>query len=387
MKHGPKNQRFDDAPASRRQLSYIPAINSTNVSEYSRDRYGSGSYANREKQATKRRVPIWLRVLLFVMLAVVLGVGGYAFWFTATLDSTLAKEQASDTNVKNVLIPTDINDPFYVLLLGSDSREGGYSPAAAEQEGLQRSDVIVLVRVDVSNRKLTMLSIPRDTPCTLEDGTIAKINEMYNREGAAGSIKAVSELTGVPIAHYAVVGFADLEAIVDLLGGVEVDIDVELTYWDVHSLEQVTLEPGKQTIDGQQAQIFARARHEYAGLEGGTQDSHRQGNVRSLLAAIIDKTLDRPVTEIPGIVLKEAEHVTTDIRSKDLVALAMAYATSSGSVTVYSGTGPVDGDTVDYADGQWLCYRNPEGWAQLMAVVDAGNDPAGIDFSATQIPW
>ena len=387
MKHGPKNQTFDHVSVRQQQSNYTSASNSVYGSEYSRDRYGSGPYASGNKQVAKKRVPVWLRVLLTILLVAVLGVGGYAFWFATTLDSTLAKEQASDTNVENVLVPADASKPFYVLLLGSDSREGGYSPTPAEQEGFQRSDVIVLVRVDVPNRKLTMVSIPRDTPYTLEDGTIVKINELYNREGAAGSIKAVSELTGAPITHYAVVGFADLEAIVDLLGGVEVNIDVELSYWDVHSLEQVTLKPGRQTIDGQQAQIFARARHEYSSFEDGTQDSHRQGNVRSLLAAIIDKTFDRPATEIPSIVLKEAEHVTTDIRSKDLVALAMAYATGSGSVTVYSGTGPVDGDTVDYADGQWLCYRNPEGWARLMDVVNAGGEPTGIDFESTQIPW
>ena len=55
-----------------------------------------------------------------------------------------------------------------------------------------------------------------------------------------------------------------------------------------------------------------------------------------------------------------------------------------GGVTMYSATGPSDGDF--YAEGgEWFCYENPEGWAQVMALVDAGENPAGLDYSATQI--
>lgn len=59
------------------------------------------------------------------------------------------------------------------------------------------------------------------------------------------------------------------------------------------------MEPGTQTLTGQQAQIFARARHEYQ----TDQDAHRQNNVRSLAAAIVEAVLAKPVTELPGTVL------------------------------------------------------------------------------------
>ena len=355
------------------------------ASAYSRSNYGSASYA--EVAVKQRRA--WPKVLGFVIavLVVVLGVAiGAALWYGSQLDAALAPDKETRAKLDNVLVPASINEPFYVLILGSDSREGHYSPQAAERGDNQRSDVIILARVDAKNKLVTLVSIPRDTPWQLEDGTLVKINEMYNREGAVGSIKAVSQLTGVPISHYAEIGFTGVQEIVDLLGGVDVYVNTELQYWNPITERYVTVPAGQQTLTGEQAQIFARARHEYQDYEG-TQDSNRQSNVRQLLSAVLKKTLDRPVPEIPGIILQEAEHVTTDMKSADLVSLAAQFGFSSDSMTLYSGTGPTEGDFVEEADGLYLCYRNPEGWKQLMDIVNAGGEPRGVDYESTQILW
>ena len=338
------------------------------------------------KMPKRRRWPKVLGVI-GALLVVIVGVAlGYALWFGSQLDSALAPDKETDQALQDVLVPATPGKPYYALILGSDSREGHYSTQAAEQGDNQRSDVIILARIDEANKLVTLVSVPRDTPYTFEDGTLAKINEVYNREGVAGSVKAVSKVTGVPISHCVEVGFTGVQSIVDLLGGVDVYVNTELSYWNPVTEREVTIPAGNQTITGEQAQIFARARHEYADYAGG-QDGNRQSNVRQLLTAVLKKTLDRPVTEIPGVVLEEAQYVTTDMKSVDLVSLAMAFGLDSDSMTVYSGTGPTEGDYNEAAGGLWLCYPNPEGWAQLMSVVDAGGDPAGMDFTATQQVW
>ena len=385
MQHGPDNRNrlinLDEDTRYRKASSQ----DGYSIGVYDRSRYGSGYMATDQNRRAKRCFPRWLVGVLIAITAVLVLVGGYTLWFTSQLDRALSSDEDTLANIDDALVPIDASKPFYVLLLGSDNREGGYSPSPIEQAGYERSDVIILVRIDASNKKVTFVSVPRDTPYQLEDGTYVKINEMFNREGAAGAVKAVSEVTGVPIGHFAAVGFSDLEDVVDMLGGVEVNVDVELSYWDVHTSEQVTLQPGTQTLTGQQAQIFARARNEYASFDG-TVDMHRQNNVRTLLFAIIKKTLDRPLYEIPGVVLEEASHVTTDARTTDLVGLAMVYGSGS-DMTVYSATGPYEGEVAEEAGGLWLCYRNPEGWSRLMAVVDSGGNPSGIDYSETQVPW
>lgn len=356
------------------------------ASAYRRSNYGSGRHA----QFNVKRRRVWPKVfgVIGVVFVVVLGVGiGAALWYGSQLDKALAPDKETSLELDSVLVPASLDKPFYTLIVGSDSREGHYSSQPAEQGDNQRSDVIILARIDAKNKLVTLVSIPRDTPWQLEDGTLVKINEMFNREGPAGTIKAVSQLTGAPISHYAEVGFTGVQEIVDLLGGVDVYVNTELQYWNPITERYVIVPEGQQTLDGEHAQIFARARHEYQDFAEGSQDSNRQNNVRQLLSAVLKKTLDRPVTEIPGVVLQEAEYVTTDMKSGDLVWLAKEFGLNSKDMTLYSGTGPYSGDFAEQADGLYLCYRNPEGWARLMEVVNAGGEPKGIDYESTQILW
>lgn len=320
--------------------------------------------------------------VLAILLAVVCATGGYAAWYSSALDNALSMGSEQDASVDEALAPSVADQPFYALVLGSDSREGsGTSSKEAESGGNQRSDVMILLRVDARANQVTMVSIPRDTPYALDDGRVVKVNEVYNIGGAAASIKAVSRIAGVPVSHYAEIHFSELQSLVDKLGGVTVNVDVELSYKDALTGEKVTVSPGVQTITGQQAQIFARARHEYV----TDQDAHRQNNVRSLAMAIVKKVLDRPAYELPGTVLDLASYVGTDMKTGDIVSLALAFSKGSGAPVMYSCSGPDKGDINESAGGIWLCYENPQGWADLMAVVDSGGNPEGMDVNATAI--
>lgn len=337
--------------------------------------HDSALLARRRRQRRRRKV---LAIVAVVLAVLIVGTGTAFGIYSMQLDSKLALDD--DQSIDEALAPAELTQPFYMLVIGSDSREGsGTSSNPAESGDNQRSDVMILTRVDVSNRQITLVSIPRDTPYYLEDGSVVKINEAYNYGGAAETIKAVSQLTGVPISHYAEIHFSELETLVDALGGVTVDVPIELSYVDALSGETVTLEPGEQTINGQQAQIFARARHEY----GDNQEAKRQSAVRQLAEAIMKKAIDRPVYELPGTVLALADCVGTDLRTGDIITLATAFAGGSGDMTVYSGAGPSRGDYNDAVGGLWLCYVNEQGWADLMSVVDAGENPEGMDFEST----
>ncbi len=331
--------------------------------------------ARRGRKKGKRIAQIVGAVLLVLVLAGV----GYGIWFANALNSAFS---TGEENMSDVLTPVNDGEPFYMLVLGSDSREGsGTSSKAAESGDNQRSDVMILLRVDAANKKVTMVSIPRDTPYRTSDGSLVKINEAYNIGGAAESVKAVSQLTGVGISHYAEVHFSELESIVDKLGGVDVNVDIQLSYTDALTGETVTLQPGKQTLNGQQAQLFARARHEYQ----TDQDKHRQDNVRQLALAIVNKVLEKPLYQMPQALLDVAGFVGTDMRTGDIISLAMAFSGGSGSMTVYSASGPSSGAINEESGGLWLCYENPEGWAKLMKAVDAGEDPSGLDLESTAI--
>ncbi len=352
---------------------------------YARGNYGSGASGNLARRAKKgpsagKRVAIVLGCIVGALLVAALA---FALWFTTSLNKALAPADEELAQVNQYLVPAALDQPFYMLLLGSDSREDSGTSERIDQSGdNQRSDVIMLVRVDARNRQVTLVTVPRDTPYTLQDGSVVKINELYNIGGAAASIKGVSELTGVGISHYAEVHVSELQAIVDTVGGVDVYVDRPLDVMDTLTGKKSSIEEGWQTLDGKQAQVFARARRQYADTAEG-QDYHRQSNVRTLAEAIVKKALSRPLPELPGVVLDLAQYVTTDLKAGDLVQLAPMFA--GGSLTMYSCCGPINGDIMEQYGGVWMCYPNPEGWAELMRQVDSGAKPGDIDYAATQI--
>lgn len=308
-----------------------------------------------------------LRLLLSLALICAVPLGIYCFFLDQALDLPGDERE----RIEEVLEPAGVGRPYYALFLGSDSREG------ASYDTSERSDVIMLVRVDPIGDQATIVTVPRDTPYRLDDGSLVKINEAYSRDGAAGIISAVSSVAGVPISHYAEVGFSDLSAIVDAVGGVSVNVDIPLSVSDPFTGEQVYLDAGTQVLDGQEALVFARARHEYV----YDQDVSRQRNDRSLAVAIADSILDRSPLEIPVTTLEVAQYVTTDMKSFNLLATAFPMLLNPGSTQVYSCSGPYAGDINYEAGGLWLCYEDPQGWSDLMAVVDAGDDPSTVSFS------
>lgn len=396
-------------PTNQDSRNRVDSAQQVDASQYSRERYGKhaktgaqdafetsvnqslqGSQGfdsqryldmskNRKKKNLTRRI---ITVVACVLLLALVGCGAYALWFTSALDKALAPSDSTASALTDVLTPQNTGEPYYILIMGSDSREGNYTEHIDQRGSNERSDVMMLVRIDAANKKITMLSIPRDTPYKLEDGSFVKINEMFNVEGVAGAVKAVHETTGLPISHHAEIRISGLEKVVDLLGGVEVDVPTDLSYTTTDNKE-VTIEAGKRRLNGKEAQIFARARHEF----GDNQDQHRQDNVRQLLQAIINEITNRPITEIPGLVLQIAEYIDTDFKTLDAIGLATTFA--GGNVTMYSGTGPTEGAVNELAGNKWLCFQNPEGWKKIVEVVDSGKNPktADINYEETQIPW
>ena len=333
---------------------------------YARDAYVSADVKG-HKGKRGGALKVVLIALVIVIAIAVIAVAAYA----GTFDSKLTANQSTPEEMSDVLTPAEAGKPYYILLLGSDWREYSGTSDKAEMSGdQQRSDVIILTRMDPANKQVTMVSVPRDTRWT-HDGKIYKINEAYNMGGAAMETQAVSELTGVPIAHTIETHFSGVEGLIDALGGVKVNVPQSIEYTDALTGELVHVDAGEQVLNGQAAQIFARVRKAYSDGDGT-----RQSNVRVLVTAIVDSILDKPFYEYPGLGLQIADCFGTDMRLFDFIGLAKDFGSG---YKLYSGTGPTAGDYDASQDGLWLCYENPEGWKRVMDVVEEGGDPSTVD--------
>lgn len=190
--------------------------------------YGYASQADeivRVRKKRKKHTKLKRAALIALAVVVVLvgGVAAYGAWYTSSLASNMALDAQEQSELSSVLAPSDSQmEPFYVLLVGSDNWET-YG---------ERSDALVLVRIDPVGHVITMVSVPRDTPYEY-NGKVEKINQMFAVNGAAGAVTAVQDLTGVKISDYVEIEFAGLAEFVDSIGGIYVDVPYTIDYQEI----------------------------------------------------------------------------------------------------------------------------------------------------------
>ena len=332
--------------------------------------YGYASQADevirvRKKRKKHKQLKRAALIALAVVVVLVGGVAAYGAWYASSLSSNMALDAQEQSELNTVLAPSDSQmEPFYVLLVGSDNWET-YG---------ERSDALVLVRIDPVDHVITMVSVPRDTPYQLNGNTV-KINQAFAEGGAAGAVTAVQSLTGVKISDYVEIEFAGLAEFVDSMGGIYVDVPYTIDY-QVYTKDQapIHIEAGNQLLNGEQCVALARMRTAY----GEDQEAIRQSNVRAMAVALMKNVLQAPPVEIPGLIQNLSQCVSTNIDLQTMISLATDFA-QAGDPTIYTCTGPYKGDFMEEYDGLWLCYEDPEGWATLMQAVDSGENPEAAE--------
>ncbi len=263
---------------------------------------------------------------------------------------------------------TDMS-PFYMLLLGVDASAGRlYGDEANSgygENGAYRADTIILARVDPGNKKLTLVSIHRDTWYPI-DGVYGKINAAYAYGGIPKTIQVISEFAGVPIIHFAEVDIDCFMAIVDTLGGIEIDVPYEIVDEQLGGY----LPAGLQTLDGDSALLFVRSRHAYDDLGDG--DRYRAAHQRLFISAVIEKLLSSDPITMVNAISTVAEYVTTDFTIDEIVNLALAFRGMNFDTDIYSTMNPT---TATYENSTWYEISQDEYWAEIMRQVDAGEKP------------
>lgn len=308
----------------------------------------------RKKKKSRRGLKIAL-IVVAVIIALLLMAGAAVALYINSLNSAISYDDPNQQEqLQNVLDTPEQNQPYYVLVLGSDAREG---------DTASRSDVIMLARVapGATSSTITLVSIPRDTMVELPGYGTSKINAAYAYGGAAGAVEAVENFAGVNISHVVEIHFQELETLIDSLGGVWVDVPIAT------ELDSGTLEAGDQLLNGTQALEFVRERYSYA-----RGDFQRSDNQRLVAEAIIRKVLDVSPLELPGTIQQLATCVTTDLDVGEIVELVQEIQQSS-LLTFYSCMAPSTTATID---GVSYAITIDDEWEEMMRLVDEGADPS-----------
>jgi LCP family protein required for cell wall assembly len=208
-----------------------------------------------------------------------------------------------------------LSRPITVLVMGIDRVLDAPEGSDAVFEG--RSDTMLLIRLDPDSQTVNLLSIPRDTQVEIPGVGVTKINHANASGGPLLARETVSRtLNGIEIDRYVRVSTDAFRELVDLLGGVRVYVPKPMQYEDQTQKLKIDLQPGWQTLTGDQAEQFARFRHDNFGDIGRVQ---RQ---QALLKALKEQ-VSNPLTvvRIPGILHTMQKYVETNLTFEEMLAL------------------------------------------------------------------
>ena len=273
---------------------------------------------NMKKKKKKKRKSIGFKILIgFLCILLVVSVvgGGYVIGLLNKMDSV-------DLDKDNLGIVEDdlkeydnVNKIKNIALFGLDSTDG--------ETG--RSDSIMIATIDPVHNKLKLTSIMRDSYVYIDGHGQDKINHAYAFGGPELSIKTINTNFGLNIEDFVSVNFSSLPIIINILGGVDIEItDEELEYIngyiaDINSKDgtsspQITYS-GLQHLDGTQALAYSRIRYTAGG------DYKRTERQRTVLEALFTKLTSASVGSYNSLLNEVLPYVQTNLNAGDILSL------------------------------------------------------------------
>jgi polyisoprenyl-teichoic acid--peptidoglycan teichoic acid transferase len=212
----------------------------------------------------RRRWGLWIALALVGLLVLTLlwGLLGYRAFANGVDEANRRLPQRA----KAKLATRDrslLSEPTTLLVVGTD---GGRAPGRGDAN---RSDSLMLVRLDPETHRISYLSIPRDLRVEIPGYGTSKINAANQLGGPALTIATVKALTGLPVDHVIVVDFDGFKELIDAIGGIEVNVpkailsspfDCPYKPARCDDWEGWRFAKGPQHMDGRRALVYSRVR-------------------------------------------------------------------------------------------------------------------------------
>ncbi len=282
------------------------------------------------------------------------------------------------------------------LMFGTDSEASAEQPAKSDRmnvllfgvggdghDGPQLTDTIILASIDLKEKKVAMLSIPRDTAYPLGGGRFEKINAVqayaeqdHPGEGARVAADAIGKLLEVKVDHVVRIDFSGFAKFVDAIGGVDVNVERAFTDPQYPTPDEkwttVSFKKGQQHFTGEQALTYARSRH---GNNGEGSDFARSRRQQLLMLAVREKllslqTLSNP-TKLSSLYSVVSSHLQTDFTLWDFLQVApLAKDFSREQITMRVLTDAPDGELVAAnVAGAFMLFPKEPDWSQIREIA------------------
>lgn len=250
-------------------------------------------------------------IILFSVITIFSLVFITIFKFTESQFSGTYKEVDRSSNISTIESSNsnkeseDIikqTEPLSILLMGVDTdKDRG-------DEWIGNSDTMILLTINPNTNKTTMTSLQRDL--LLDSGK--KLNSTYQDGGAELTIKTVEELLDIRINKFIEINMEGLISLVDSVGGIEVnnEFDFPIQIATMEPQYTATIDPGVQSINGEQALVYARMRY-----DDPRGDYGRQLRQQEVIKKVVNKVIGfSGISNYDKVIKSISSNLKTDIR-------------------------------------------------------------------------
>ncbi|MGL5749816.1 MAG: LCP family protein [Paraclostridium sp.] len=237
--------------------------------------------------------------ILAIMIILPLTVVGYMYF---KLNSMYDKEEAKEIKAQSQKAKEKEKEGVTnILLVGVDGNN---------LEKGNRSDAMMVLTIDERNSNMRLTSLARDTYVDIPGYSTEKLTHAYAYGGPSLLLQTIEKNFDLPIDKYAAVSFKSFEKIIDIIGGVEIDIlSKEVPY--INGVNSA----GVQTLNGREALEYSRIRYADSAY-------HRDNRQRTVIQAALDKLLANFSTNFMDVGNSILQHTKTNVSPMEIVGLA-----------------------------------------------------------------
>lgn len=217
-----------------------------------------------------------------------------------------------------------------ILLIGQDAREGW---------GRSRSDSMILVTFNKEKKTITLTSFLRDLYVKIPGYSDNKLNSAYPAGGMELLNEALELNFGVQVDGNVEVDFSRFADVIDLLGGVDMELRQDEANYINGKTGRYALSAGIQHLDGEQALYYSRIRH--LDIDADFSRTNRQ---RKVINALIEEFRNTKLTTLLGLLDDLLPMITTDMSNADIISYATELFPMLADCTIVSQRVPADGE-------------------------------------------
>ncbi|MGG4491617.1 LCP family protein [Metabacillus idriensis] len=270
-----------------------------------------------KKIKKKKKKSVFKRILFlfFILFLLVGGYAGYVFYQTYQAANNSFDDLGRDKSKLRDEAVTISNDPVSILLMGVENYSSGGSGG--------RADTLMVATFNPKDQTMKLLSLPRDTRVEIPGKeTKRKINSAYSTGGKELTIETVEGFLEIPIDYYATVNFEGFKNIIDIVGGITVDVPFDFTQnSDDPKAEKLEFTEGPMKMDGRYALAYARMR-----LQDPNNDIGRNERQQQVVKEVINEIVSAgTLLKVDQLTNEVGKNVETNMRMSELLGFYKKY--------------------------------------------------------------